>query len=480
MMSYNWDHQDTILRVVKALQLRGYRMWVDVEQMKGSTVDVMAAAVEDAEVMLIGVSRAYKESSNCRMEAQYAMQREVDTVPLMLVDGYQADGWLGMLIGTRMWYAFYGGTLTESSLFEGKVEELCRELGQYGRGRYYAPIVPPIGDGLECADPTVVALPADLSQLKVAELRKRALAAGVNEKLVEDALDADEPKAVLMELVVMRQAEAGSSADLLLAISAGGEVAVGVLVPVLEHASDVLDALSASTPRRSRRGMLEVIERVESVCELVDASSCNGIAQCGTSEVEGLVSWLVCVQELDVGTADAESVASVSELLKCLARCESAVLQSLAVLKSDAGQSEEKRVSALEVLRGLPCEHLEAISSDEVSAVEVVLGCMKEPLGAGVRGSACMALFALGCRNGVMVCGTVDFMRAATGACNIEAIDLMLAALDVGESTGEVLELLSAAAACFALASMEALSKVPPGVRAPLEVAQLVAPVAGR
>jgi hypothetical protein len=104
-----------------------------VEQMKGSTVDAMSKAVEDAAVVLIGVSRAYKESTNCRLEAQYAMQREVETVPLMLVEGYQADGWLGMLIGTRMWYGFYGASASDAGLFEGKVEELCRELGERGR-----------------------------------------------------------------------------------------------------------------------------------------------------------------------------------------------------------------------------------------------------------------------------------------------------------------------------------------------------------
>jgi hypothetical protein len=87
MMSYNWDHQPLIKRIHAALMQRGYNMWIDVEQMKGSTVDAMSLAVEDAEVVLIGVSRAYKESTNCRLEAQYAMQREVDIVPLMLVDG---------------------------------------------------------------------------------------------------------------------------------------------------------------------------------------------------------------------------------------------------------------------------------------------------------------------------------------------------------------------------------------------------------
>eukprot|EP01047_Picozoa_sp_COSAG01_P130934 COSAG01_NODE_60573_length_294_cov_0.656410_1_plen_54_part_01 len=42
MASYNWDHQDVILRVVASLQGRGYLVWVDTEQMKGATVDTMA------------------------------------------------------------------------------------------------------------------------------------------------------------------------------------------------------------------------------------------------------------------------------------------------------------------------------------------------------------------------------------------------------------------------------------------------------
>ena len=103
MMSYNWDHQDVILRVVAWLQAHGYLVWVDTEQMKGSTVDTMALAVEGSEVMLIGVSRAYKESSNCRMEAQYGLQKKKALIPLKLTEGYEADGWLGLLLGTSLW-----------------------------------------------------------------------------------------------------------------------------------------------------------------------------------------------------------------------------------------------------------------------------------------------------------------------------------------------------------------------------------------
>ena len=133
MVSYCWAQQAVVKRVHSALAKRGYRVWIDIEQMRGSTVDSMAAAVEDSAAMLIGVSQEYKESTNCRLEAQYAMQREVPTVPLMLSDGYRADGWLGMLMGTRVWYGFFGAVLTEESLFEGKVSELCRDLGERGR-----------------------------------------------------------------------------------------------------------------------------------------------------------------------------------------------------------------------------------------------------------------------------------------------------------------------------------------------------------
>ena len=94
----------------------------------------MADAVEDAAVMCYGISKAYKESTNCRMEAQYAFQQQKDMIPLMLEDGYRAKGWLAMILGMRLWYGFYGATLESVDAFEDKVNELCRELGERGQG----------------------------------------------------------------------------------------------------------------------------------------------------------------------------------------------------------------------------------------------------------------------------------------------------------------------------------------------------------
>ena len=133
MLSYNWGNQPTIKRINASLQTRGYAVWIDIEKMQGSTVEVMSAAVEDAAVMCYGISRAYKESANCRLEAQYAYQQKKEMIPLMLEEGYHANGWLGMLLGVRLWYAFYGSVLTSEGAFERKMDELCRELGQRGQ-----------------------------------------------------------------------------------------------------------------------------------------------------------------------------------------------------------------------------------------------------------------------------------------------------------------------------------------------------------
>ena len=83
--------------------------------------------------MCYGISQAYKESPNCRLEAQYAYQQQLDMVPLMLEEEYRANGWLGMLLGVRLYYKFCGSVLESEREFDVKVAELCRELGERGK-----------------------------------------------------------------------------------------------------------------------------------------------------------------------------------------------------------------------------------------------------------------------------------------------------------------------------------------------------------
>ena len=265
MASYNWDHQDVILRVVASLQGRGYLVWVDTEQMKGASVDTMALAVEGSEVVLIGVSRAYKESSNCRMEAQYALQKKKALIPLMLVHGYEADGWLGLLLGTSIWYAFHGEMLSSEVSFESRVDALCRELGCRGRadadagaaGAAAAAAVSvavgaaptagrgEVGSARSSTDSSPFML--ELRSLKFAALQQRALSLDVDGAAVDDAVEADNPKAALIALIV-----AQSSSD------------------ETEAREAAADELTAALSLRTRRAELEAL-RVRELVERAQA-----------------------------------------------------------------------------------------------------------------------------------------------------------------------------------------------------------------
>lgn len=71
MISYCWNEQPTIKRLHKALVARGFSIWLDIEQMQGSTVCAMAEAIDNACIILFAISSGYKDSANCRLEAMY-------------------------------------------------------------------------------------------------------------------------------------------------------------------------------------------------------------------------------------------------------------------------------------------------------------------------------------------------------------------------------------------------------------------------
>ena len=128
MISYQWDAQEVLVEVKNKLQASGYRVWMDLEQMGGSTLEAMAKAVENAAVVLVCVSQRYKESPNCRSEAEYAYELRKDIIPLMMQRNYTADGWLGMLLGTKLRIGFQSKQIVDSG-----VRKLIKELR--GRGR---------------------------------------------------------------------------------------------------------------------------------------------------------------------------------------------------------------------------------------------------------------------------------------------------------------------------------------------------------
>ena len=128
MISYQWDSQEVLVEVKNRLRASGYRVWMDLEQMRGSTLDSMAEAVENGSVVLVCVSRRYKESQNCRSEATYAYDLKKDIIPLMMECNYKGDGWLGLIVTGKMRFKFWSKDVLEES-----VTKLIRELGERGK-----------------------------------------------------------------------------------------------------------------------------------------------------------------------------------------------------------------------------------------------------------------------------------------------------------------------------------------------------------
>lgn len=121
--SYNWAHQKEIVKLAGDIKAAGYKVWLDIDQMHGSTVEAMADGLDNASIVIVDISPQYKESPNCRLEGMYAMQRRLPLVPVMFEDRYTPTGWLGLLLGTSLWYKY-----TEEKMHASVLSSVLREL----------------------------------------------------------------------------------------------------------------------------------------------------------------------------------------------------------------------------------------------------------------------------------------------------------------------------------------------------------------
>jgi hypothetical protein len=69
-------------------------------------MQAMADAVENSEFILLCMSDSYKRSVYCQAEAEYAFRCKRHLLPCIVRQGYRADGWLGLIIGSRIYVDF--------------------------------------------------------------------------------------------------------------------------------------------------------------------------------------------------------------------------------------------------------------------------------------------------------------------------------------------------------------------------------------
>ena len=104
MLSYEWHSQAQAKALRDELVEEGFTVWMDVDRMMGSTLEAMAAAIESSDAIIMCVTNRYRESQACRTEAEYAYTRKKLMIPAMLQKNYKPDGWLGILMGSKLYY----------------------------------------------------------------------------------------------------------------------------------------------------------------------------------------------------------------------------------------------------------------------------------------------------------------------------------------------------------------------------------------
>jgi hypothetical protein len=134
MISYCWAQQALCHKINDRLEKDGYNVWLDRDEMHGSIIESMAAAIEQSKFVLICMSSNYKNSINCKAEAEYAFSQKSKIVPLIVEPSYKADGWLGFLAGSKI-YVDFADKEDDEEEFEKAYELLIGELKRNGLGQ---------------------------------------------------------------------------------------------------------------------------------------------------------------------------------------------------------------------------------------------------------------------------------------------------------------------------------------------------------
>ena len=107
MISYNTGSRELCLKIKEKLESLGYKVWIDVNDIHGSSLDAMAKAVEDSFCVLMCVTEKYRQSVNCQAEAQYAFKLNKKIIPIIMQQGYESvQGWLGIIMGDKIFVNF--------------------------------------------------------------------------------------------------------------------------------------------------------------------------------------------------------------------------------------------------------------------------------------------------------------------------------------------------------------------------------------
>jgi len=126
MISYNQKSgTDCMNKLLTELKRRGYKVWVDVEQMHGEIYKSMAEGIASSFIIVPLVSEAYELSPYCGLELKHAQTSQKAIIPVKIED-YRPpkDSWLSLIISHRRYYKIFGDFDETDELIVGIEKEL--------------------------------------------------------------------------------------------------------------------------------------------------------------------------------------------------------------------------------------------------------------------------------------------------------------------------------------------------------------------
>ena len=134
MISYNSKSKETCLKIRNELENIGFITWIDVQNISGSSLESMADAIENSHCVLMCMTEKYKQSPNCRLEAEYTVNLNKSIIPLILEKGYKPDGWLAIILGSKIFIDFTKYSFEESFNRLMKEIDYLIKIGKISKG----------------------------------------------------------------------------------------------------------------------------------------------------------------------------------------------------------------------------------------------------------------------------------------------------------------------------------------------------------
>ena len=128
MISYQWDSQKDVLRIKETLDKLGYKVWMDIDQMRGNIYQKMSEGVENSDVIVVCMSAKYQTSECCNRELQYAQDMRKKIIPIKIEKGYVPHGALGLIVSGAL-YVDFSDPLKFDEKFSALLGEINNSLG---------------------------------------------------------------------------------------------------------------------------------------------------------------------------------------------------------------------------------------------------------------------------------------------------------------------------------------------------------------